>query len=92
MAKYYGEGSGEGYTFIKRLNFGYYVDLDEEGSVCLLLKLEPALTMSVIEGKPMSVIIRNSNLDHRGSTLYIWDDKSRPAFIAGNSFGAEDAT
>ena len=58
----------------------------------MLLKLEPALTMSVIEGKPMSVIIRNSNLDHRGSTLYIWDDKSRPAFIAGNSFGAEDAT
>jgi hypothetical protein len=89
MAKYYGEGSGEGYTFIKRLNFGYYFDF-VDGSVCLLLKLEPSLMMSVIEGKAMSIIIRNSNLDPRGSTLYIWDDKNRPAFIPGNSFGLED--
>jgi hypothetical protein len=90
MAKYYGEGSGDAYTFIKRLNFGYYIDLDNRGAINLLLKLEPDLMMSVIEGAQMSIIIRNPNLEERGSTLYIWDKTHHPTFIVGNSFGIED--
>lgn len=90
MAKYYGEGSGEAYTFIRRLNFGFYLDLDDQSSINLLIKLEPALLMSVISGCPLSLIIRNPNLASRTCTLYIWDDSHQPTFITASSFGKED--
>jgi hypothetical protein len=92
MAKYYGEGSGDAYTFITRLNFGFYLDLDNKGSINLLLKLEPALLMSVISGCTLSLVIRNPNLAYRTCTLYMWDDPYHPAFINASSFGEEDPT
>jgi len=56
----------------------------------LMIKLEPSILISIVNGCKIQLIVSNPNLRHRGCVLYIYDKPNDPIFIAGESFGQED--
>ncbi|MGX1640570.1 hypothetical protein [Sphingobacterium sp. NPDC055431] len=82
--------SNLGYQFIRNLNYGFYMDISENGEVAILIKLEPSLINSIIHGCELNLVIRNPNLISRSCTLYVYDNKNDPLFVTAKEFGEED--
>ncbi|MEN5379087.1 hypothetical protein [Sphingobacterium kitahiroshimense] len=82
--------SDKGYQFIRNLNYGFYMEISEDKEVAILMKLEPGLTNSIIEGCDISLVIRNPNLFCRSCTLYVYDNKNDPFYATAKELGDED--
>ena len=78
------------YEDLKSLYQGFLIELDGDGNPILLIKLEPALLVSIINGCLLEVVIRNPNLLQRSCTLYVYDNINDPFFVVAGNFGNED--
>lgn len=84
--------SDRGFEFIRNLNYGFYVEISEEKEVAILIKLEPGLADSIIQGCDINLVIRNPNLFSRSCTLYVHDNKNDPFYVTAKELGEEDKT
>jgi len=89
MAEYYFP-SGNTLQKVLDLVQGFYFDIDEDGTIVLILKFEAAVITSLIKGAKIEVILRNPKISSRTMTLYVHDHPVSPLWVTGIKFSGED--
>jgi len=79
--------TGPVWEYMKGLVYGFYLDTEEIKKPVLLVKLEAALLVSIINGCPMEIVVRNPHIDKRSCTLYIYDIPNNPFYATWRNFG-----
>ncbi len=75
---------------VRSLVQGFWLEIDDEGIVVLLMKFEASILTSLIAGCKIQIVIRNPKLEKRSATLYIYDRKKDPLWVTWQEFGKED--
>lgn len=75
---------------IRSLVQGFWLEIDGEGIVVILMKFEASILTNLIAGCKIEIVVRNPKLENRSSTLYVYDRQKDPLWITWQEFGKED--
>lgn len=90
MAKMY-MPSKDCLELLQSLMQGFLLDIDSNGVVALLVKVEASLCTSIINGTRIDIILRNPNVSKRSCTFYVYDIPENPFYAVGKNFSNEDS-
>ncbi|SOU86810.1 conserved hypothetical protein [Tenacibaculum dicentrarchi] len=74
---------------VRSLVQGFWLEIDDEGIIVLLMKFEASILTSLIAGSKIEIVVRNPKLENRSSTLYLYDRQKDPLWITWQKFGKE---
>lgn len=74
---------------LKSLLQGFLMEIDEDGMVILLIKLEASSINQLIRGCKIELVVRNPTLTERGTTLYVYDQQT-PLWVSAEKLSEED--
>jgi hypothetical protein len=63
---------------ISSLVQGFWLEIEEDNTVVLLLKFEASIITKLISGCKFELVIRNPLLSKRSITLYVYDNPKDP--------------
>lgn len=75
---------------VKSLVQGFWLEIDSEKKVVLLLKFPASIITSVLKGCHINMVLRNPKLAERSSTIYIYDNLENPLWVTWQKFSKED--
>lgn len=83
--------TGSTYEYLKGLLYGFYLEIEKSGTIVLIVKLEAAHLMSIINGCQIELFVRNPHIDKRSCTLYVFDLPNDPVYVTWRQFGEPHA-
>lgn len=75
---------------IKSLVQGFWLEIDSDDRVVLILKFPASIITSLVKGVPIELVLRNPKLSTRSITLYIYDKAQNPLWVTWQKFTDED--
>lgn len=81
--------SQELYEKISSLVQGFYLEVNRDKEVVLLMKYEASVTSSLMQGCNIDLVVRNPKLSKRTTTIYIHDHPESPLYTTGECFSIE---
>lgn len=74
---------------LKSLLQGFLMEIDKDGYVVILIKLEASAINQLIKGCKIEIVVRNPKLTERGVTLYVYDQQT-PLWVSAEKLSEED--
>lgn len=76
--------------YLNGLTQGFILENRDDQGIALLIKAEPSIINSIINGCKIGLVVRNPNIRKRSCTLYIYDTPNNPFFVTWHEFSLPD--